>query len=469
MPVVSDDRRKELMAVFTKHDQDNSGDIDAKELRAIFLDLGVGKSPEQISKILTMGDIDSSGTLNFEQFENLFSTAKLQDAFKQYDLDGSGSIGKEEIRKVMNSMGYKMSKAQCLAMIRKVDIDGDNEISFEEFVSFFKNLPLASMDEVAAYWSAGVIATDCGSDVAPTVPLPGCGMFWWQTVVSGGIGGVLSRTLTAPLEKIKINAQTGNATGGGIVRELFATYQTQGLRALFAGNLANCIRVFPTAGITCTAYLNLLALTPADKELDAMEPLYRMGCAGTAALIGNAITYPLDLVRTRLTVASTADGGPGLLGCMRDINRAGGGISAFYKGLGPTLLMVAPFIAMQNTTIDLLRDQAIEHEYEPSTALLFGIGCMAGISAQSLVYPLDVVRRRMQMASANTNVTADSMWLSMRNIVQTSGWKTLYAGIGATFLKTMPSVGVVALVTQSLNMYFKKQNKLVQTIEQNAK
>ena len=46
-------------------------------------------------------------------------------------------------------------------------------------------------------------------------------------------------------------------------------------RGLFAGNLINCLRVFPTAGITCTLYLNLLSLTPADDEFDSYEPIYR--------------------------------------------------------------------------------------------------------------------------------------------------------------------------------------------------
>mmetsp|Transcript_17017 Transcript_17017/g.37842 ORF Transcript_17017/g.37842 Transcript_17017/m.37842 type:complete len:141 (+) Transcript_17017:2-424(+) len=140
-------------------------------------------------------------------------------------------------------------------------------------------------------------------------------------------------------------------------------------------------------------------------------------------------------------------------------------MGSFYAGLLPTLAMVAPFIAMQNATIDILRDQAMERELEPSAGLLFGIGCVAGVAAQSVVYPLDVIRRRMQMQPASSAAVADSsIWLTARGMVRTTGWRTLYAGIGATFLKTMPSVGIVAAVTGSLNIHYKKQNKLNQSM-----
>ena len=61
----------------------------------------------------------------------------------------------------------------------------------------------------------------------------------------------------------------------------------EGVKGLFVGNFANCLRVFPTGAITCTLYINLLKLTPADDVVDAMEPVWRGACALVAASVRN--------------------------------------------------------------------------------------------------------------------------------------------------------------------------------------
>jgi solute carrier family 25 phosphate transporter 23/24/25/41 len=70
--------------------------------------------------------------------------------------------------------------------------------------------------------------------------------------VFGGLGGCVSRTVTAPLERIKIIAQTrGSVSMSG---ELARMYRADGYRGLFVGNGANCMRVFPMAGIVTIVY-----------------------------------------------------------------------------------------------------------------------------------------------------------------------------------------------------------------------
>ena len=231
----------------------------------------------------------SEDILNETQFQKVYKEAKLLEVFNQLDSDGSGTIEEDEISTAMKKMGYKISAKQCSAMMQKLDTNNDHMISFDEFLAFFAAFPHGSYEEMVESWYSSSNAVDCGNDIAPTVPTPG--LKWWQTVIAGGTAGVLARTLTAPLERLKIAAQTGRTEGLGMIHELKTVYKSNGMRGLFAGNFANCIRVFPTAGITCTCYLNLLALTPADTEFDMYEPLYRMGCGGTAALVANTLTY----------------------------------------------------------------------------------------------------------------------------------------------------------------------------------
>lgn len=72
-------------------------------------------------------------------------------------------------------------------------------------------------------------------------------------------------------------------------------------------------------------------------------------------------------------------------------------IAAFYKGLGPTIASLAPFVAINFASYDTLKALAKQHDVlqGPWSSLLLGAG--AGIIAQTACYPLDTIRRRMQL------------------------------------------------------------------------
>jgi Ca2+-binding EF-hand superfamily protein len=340
--------------MFAKYDTDESGDIDTKELRSLFADLGVQKSESDIHSIMDKyASMQSPRKLSYIEFEKLFSISRLLDVFHQLDANRSGTVDGNELETAMHLLGYKLSRVQIGAMIRTIDSNGDKEITFDEFRDFFETAPLASLESIAAQWSNAVAESDCGSDFAAAPPIPG--LHWWQTMIAGGLAGVAARTVTAPLEKVKIVAQTGQGLGQGMVAELVAIARSQEIRGLFAGNAINCIRVFPTGGITCTVYLNLLSLAPTSSSSGNVlsDPVYRLFCGGAAGLVANVLTYPMDLIRARVTVSTTPEKGlTELKKICSDVIHGG-----IYRGLRPTLMAVVPFVAVQNASIDVLKDR----------------------------------------------------------------------------------------------------------------
>ena len=61
----------------------------------------------------------------------------LKAAFRCFDADSSGLISKDEIRDVMREMGeFHMNEADFDAVLASMDLDGDGEISHEEFATF---------------------------------------------------------------------------------------------------------------------------------------------------------------------------------------------------------------------------------------------------------------------------------------------------------------------------------------------
>jgi solute carrier family 25 phosphate transporter 23/24/25/41 len=355
-----------------------------------------------VQELLRKVDADESGSLSLAEFERLFSAARLRTVFEQIDADGSGSISQDEMVAALGLLGVRATKREAKRMVQLVDRNNDSLISWEEFHAAFQLVPLASLQAVANKW-ASMGAVDVGSDLAPLLPNPD--LHLWQTATAGGCAGMASRTFTAPLERVKLAAQT-RSLDGSMASALKRIYQQEGMRGLFRGNLANCIRVLPTGAITLTTYLNLLKLTPADAKIDAMEPVYRILCAGTAAAVGNVLTYPLDLVRARITL--TAKGGPaydGILPAFRHIHREAG-VKGFYKGLRPTLLAVVPFVAVQQTTVDLTKALASDLGSPPTPPVLMACGASAGLLAQTVVYPLDILRRRMQLGATPSNLSS---------------------------------------------------------------
>lgn len=90
-----------------------------------------------------------------------------------------------------------------------------------------------------------------------------------QSLFCGGIAGVLSRTLTSPLEVVKVLAQVGTPeTRLGFVRSFGRIYQSEGLKAFWKGNGISCLRLVPYSAVQLAAFHKMLvSLLPIENWL----------------------------------------------------------------------------------------------------------------------------------------------------------------------------------------------------------
>jgi len=455
--------KSRVESVFRKYDTDNSGTIDCAELVNALRSLSALPDGNEATQRQFVDDLlarvepddEDASSLTLSEFQKLFDLGRVRAAFKAVDTDGSGFCSAAEVAAALRRLGVPgASLADAKKIIARVDTSGDGSVDAEEFEKAFEFVPLASLQAVAERWAALGALPECGGGDLGSATIPVPGLRTWQTVMAGGIGGVASRSVVAPLERVRLLQQTGRAEGLGLVGLLRSIVGKEGWLSLWTGNGAACLRVFPTGAITCTSYVNLLKLTPADDEIDAMEPIYRGGAAAGAALIGQISTYPIEVVRTRVTIS-----GAPVMNVIREV-AAEGGFRAFYGGLAPTLAAVVPFVAVQNASIDLGRNTTGHgQDGAPSYVHLWLVGAFAGCSAQTFTYPLDVLRRRLMAGSLAGNVARDGWVAAARGVVQREGIGSLFAGIGATYLKSVPSVATIATVCVSMNQYFARQNK----------
>lgn len=204
------DLHKKLQEAFFSIDISQDGAIDWKELQECCKKIEVKLDESDQEDFNKYSHCPETYTENFKQALDFgqfadFVKNRLRKTFNAVDTNKNGFIDHQEIEEVLLKMGLNVSHRQVGGILKTMDKDGDERISFEEFCDFFGDVPSPSMQFIAKQWSIGD-GLDFGSDVVP-ISIPPVEMPLFQFMMAGGIAGIASRTLTAPLEKLKIVAQ----------------------------------------------------------------------------------------------------------------------------------------------------------------------------------------------------------------------------------------------------------------------
>jgi hypothetical protein len=161
-----------------------------------------------------------------------------------------------------------------------------------------------------------------------------------KLVFAGAVAGIISRTLCAPIEMVSTVMMCRGDACVSMRDELSRTWQAEGLRGMFKGNGANCLKVAPSRGTQFLVYefvkkmlvTRNLGMDVAKSSLHAGSRLFAGGVAG---MVAATIVYPLEVVKTMLTLYP--DECTSIPGALKKVFRTGG-VGALYRGLGPTLV-----------------------------------------------------------------------------------------------------------------------------------
>lgn len=246
-----------------------------------------------------------------------------------------------------------------------------------------------------------------------------------------------------------MQVQGPNAQYNGIIPSLAKMWREEGFKGYMRGNGINCLRIAPYSAVQFSTYeLIKSAFVAWEHEIDTPRRLLAGSLAGIASVVS---TYPLDLVRSRLSIESASLGiegtnkkqTTGILAMTIRVYKQEGGIHGLYRGLTPTALGVAPYVGINFAAYEVFRAMmAPDAEHAPSTLAKLACGAAAGSISQTLTYPLDVLRRKMQVASMpGMNHKYSTTWGAIRYTVATEGLRGLYRGLVSNLLKVSPSIG----------------------------
>lgn len=231
----------------------------------------------------------------------------------------------------------------------------------------------------------------------------------------GGVSGAVAKTLTAPIERIKLVIQTQDAnpkirsgevpryTGiGNCGSRIMAE---QGFKRFWDGNLTNCIRYFPTQAFNLAFKDTFKKMFPKYNPQTEFAQFFgaNLVSGGLAAAGSMCIVYPLDYSRTRLAsdVGSGKKTFSGLLDCMKKTAAGPGGFMALYTGFGVSVVGIVGYRGLQLGCFDTItginpwkKDKGLMGAVTTFAAAQTAITIGAGAT-----YPFDTVRRRLQMQS----------------------------------------------------------------------
>ncbi|KAH1966067.1 hypothetical protein KXV90_003438 [Aspergillus fumigatus] len=303
--------------------------------------------------------------------------------------------------------------------------------------------------------------------------------------LAGGIAGAVSRTATAPLDRLKVYliAQTGakksaaqvakdgaplkaagfaSRTLVGAVKEL---WRAGGIRSLFAGNGLNVVKVMPESAIKFGAYESAkraFARFEGHNDPKRLQPTSQFLSGGFGGMVAQCFVYPLDTLKFRMqcdTVEGGLKGNQLIAATARKVwNKAG--LLGFFRGLPLGLVGMFPYAAIDLSTFEYLkrallaRQARINHCHEEDVPLnnftTGAIGALSGGFSASVVYPLNVLRTRLQAQGTVLHPTTYTGITDVaRKTLQTEGPRGFYKGLTPNLLKVAPAVSISYVVYEN--------------------
>ncbi|CAK7567378.1 MAG: mitochondrial thiamine pyrophosphate transporter [Sporothrix epigloea] len=299
-----------------------------------------------------------------------------------------------------------------------------------------------------------------------------------QVVIAGGMAGLIARFIVAPLDVVKIRLQLQSHSlsdplllsrqdirGGPIYKGTLSTmrhiFAHEGVAGLWKGNVPAELLYVCYSAAQFTAYRaashglqNFHAATglAPHPHVDTFVAGASAGAAATAA------TYPLDLLRTRFAAQGTDRVYSNLRAAVRDIARDEG-MQGFFRGLGPALLQIAPYMGSFFACYESLKpamgyvaERFLDTTVGASAAVGTGAGSaaagvVAAVMAKTFVFPLDLVRKRIQVQGPtrsryihkNIPVYNSGVVRAIQTILRTEGVRGLYRGLVVSLVKAAPA------------------------------
>ncbi|KAF8076458.1 mitochondrial carrier [Lyophyllum atratum] len=439
----------ELWAIFCDElDLDGNGHLDAQELTVSLSKAGIKLSQKTLSEFMTtLASTPHSHAISFAEFRDflLLLPRKVSPAeiYQYYEVTKfMGDDGRGPARVTMEGDVFLSAEDKPPETMRasNVGASGSNlspaflhdEEHEEQDEPYYE-------DEEPHNWLHGHSAL--------------------KFLFAGGVAGAVSRTCTAPFDRLKIFLITRPPDLGGApvsskpslsgVRTIGSAvariYAEGGVLAFWTGNGLSVAKIFPESAIKFFAYESSKRAFAEywDKVDDPREisGVSRFLSGGIGGLSSQLSIYPIETLKsTETDINSSARHVWGL-----------GGARAYYRGLtiGPYRRTRHRYSAIDMSTFEALKLAYLRStgKEEPGVMALLAFGSISGSVGATSVYPLNLVRTRLQASGSSGHPQRYTGVLDVAiKTWERDGWRGFYRGLFPTLAKVVPSVSISYVV-----------------------
>jgi solute carrier family 25 (adenine nucleotide translocator) protein 4/5/6/31 len=267
---------------------------------------------------------------------------------------------------------------------------------------------------------------------------------------------VISKTAAAPIERVKLLVQNQDEMikagrldkpYSGVIDCTMRTFKTEGVIPFWRGNLANCLRYFPTQALNF-AFKDKIKMMFKMSKTDGYWVKFSKNIAsgGAAGAMSLCFVYSLDYARTRLANDAKAGkkGGERQFNGLIDVYKKtlkSDGIVGLYRGFVISCVGIIVYRGCYFGFYDTLKPIVLGED--AGVMVSFALGYIVTITSGLISYPIDTIRRRMMMTSGEAVKYKGSIDCGIQ-VIKQEGFMSLMKGAGANILRGVAGAGVLA-------------------------
>ncbi|EFJ15313.1 hypothetical protein SELMODRAFT_118883 [Selaginella moellendorffii] len=447
-------REGRIRNLFALFDSSKSGFLDHGQIEQRLKTMSIPSHYKFAQDLLQVCDANHDGRVDFLEFRRYIDEKELElyHMFQQIDVTNDGYIHPEELRDALKNAGIHLSDRNLSKFMDHVDRDNNGIITFEEWRDFLLLSPHAgTITEVYQYWEKV-----CQIDIGEQAIIPegiSRHLYASRYFIAGGVAGAVSRTATAPLDRLKVilQVQTERRARPNLFQGLKQIYTEGGMAGFYVGNGINVLKVAPESAVKFYAFemLKEVAAKIQGEQKSEIGPLGRLFAGGAAGAIAQTVVYPLDVVKTRLQVLSRKSQMSSLV---RDMY-AHEGFLSFYRGLVPSLVGIIPYagidLAMYETLKDLSRS-ILPEGTEPGPLTQLACGTISGAIGATSVYPLQLIRTRQAITTLSLLRNFLPLFDVFKRTLEHEGVTAFYKGLVPNLCKVAPAASITYVVYEKM-------------------
>ncbi|CCH43073.1 putative membrane protein [Wickerhamomyces ciferrii] len=485
-------QESKIKSLFNEIDVYKTGKIDLKTLQSALdkSDHPLKNNNDAILQLFNSLDLKNDKFIDYEEFKTYFIKAEVQilNGFKKLDSNSDGKINLHDLNKILQEKNINENdKFQKFITLLTNDDPKANYITYDQWRDFLLFVPRlnGSRLKTAYEFLNSNHNVDYNSEGDITVSndlLKGLGFF-----LAGGLSGVVSRTCTAPFDRIKVfliartdlsstllhkkqslakNEIPLDKIKSPLIKAATTLYRQGGLRAFYVGNGLNVAKVFPESAMKFGSFefaKKIMSNLEGVKDTSELSRFSTYIAGGLGGVFSQFTVYPVDTLKYRVQCAqldTKLQGNKLLFQTAKNMYKEGG-LKLFYRGVLVGVTGIFPYAALDLGTFSAMKKWYINKEAKKqnvspddivmSNLIVLPMGAFSGTVGATVVYPINLLRTRLQ---AQGTYAHPYRYTGFKDVlfqtIQREGYPGLFKGLVPNLAKVCPAVSISYLMYENL-------------------